>query len=285
MNEKTITKVCDIHLLEYEAKVYKLTENGPEHVEPCPECIKDAEEARVEEDKAERVEQNQKQVAVKFKRSGIPPRYTTRTFDNFKCQNKEQEKALRMAKDYADNISEKMETGAGLIMSGKPGTGKTHLACAVGEQFMRKGGDVLFITVSAMIRKVRETYSRQSTVTEQEAIDSFSGVGLLIIDEIGLQRGSDDEEHLLFEIINERYSYFKPTIIISNLNASDIKQYIGERALDRMREGGGKFIPFDWHSYRSQVAGDDSLPNAGEAKYLVSNKKSETEDHYVIAKS
>ena len=50
--------------------------------------------------------------------------------------------------------------------------------------------------------------------------------------------------------MNERYLQLKPTVIISNLGAQDIKQAIGEPAFDRLREGGGKVVSFDWGSYR-----------------------------------
>jgi len=267
---KTAKAYCEKHDIEYQATMTKMRDKW--RTGPCPECIIEAESKEKESANKEKSEHRQQQIANKYKRSGIPPRYTTRTFDNFKCTNADQRKALSMAKAYAEGITTSMKTGAGLILSGKVGTGKTHLACAVGDHFVKENGSVLFITVTAMIRKIRETYRRDSKHTEQQIIDGYRDVDLLIIDEIGLQKGSESEEFLLFETINERYAYFKPTILISNLNAEEIKQYIGTRALDRMREGGGKFIAFDWDSYRSEVAKDESLPDADQAKYTGDKK-------------
>lgn len=262
---------CEKHSITYSANVMMF--GGKEIVTDCPECQNEYEKRQREKEQLARQEHNQKMIAHEFKRSGIPPRYTTRSFDNFRAANDEQKKAWRMAKGYADTITEKMQSGAGLILAGKPGTGKTHLACAVANQFVTTGCNVLFITVSAMLRRIRETYRKDSNKTEQQAIDELRNIDLLIIDEIGVQKGSESEEHLLFEVINERYNYFKPTILISNLNAKDIKQFIGERALDRMREGGGKFIAFEWESYRSNVAADENLPDASKAIYTVDNKQ------------
>ncbi|EIG27035.1 hypothetical protein HMPREF1054_2009, partial [Haemophilus paraphrohaemolyticus HK411] len=50
--------------------------------------------------------------------------------------------------------------------------------------------------------------------------------------------------------INERYEAMKPTILISNLSQQELGAYVGERIVDRMREGGGAMIAFDWESYR-----------------------------------
>ena len=264
VNVEVGLKHCDKHDIDYDCHAVKF---GAKLIEqPCPECQKETKKIEAKKESEARTVENQRLIGLRFKKSGIPPRYTTRTFDNFNCKNESQLKALDMSRSYSKNISENMNTGAGLILSGKPGTGKTHLACAIGCEFASMG-TVLFITVSAMIRQIRATYRKGSNQTEQDVIDFFRDIDLLIIDEIGVQKGTDSEEHLLFEVINERYSYFKPTILISNLNAEEIKAYIGERALDRMREGGGKFIAFDWGSYRGDVANDESLPDLSGAKY------------------
>ncbi|KAA6208087.1 ATP-binding protein, partial [Avibacterium paragallinarum] len=42
----------------------------------------------------------------------------------------------------------------------------------------------------------------------------------------------------------------KPTILISNLSEDELSRYVGERIIDRMREGKGAVINFDWESYR-----------------------------------
>lgn len=261
---------CEKHDVEYDAGQIQLREMIV--ISPCPECIKEAEEAsRLEKERELQFVRDQ-EMSRKFMRANIPPRYTTRNFNNFSCQSKEQQVALEKAKIYSSRIAENMKTGASLILTGKPGTGKTHLACAVANEFISSGGKALFITVSGMIRKIRESYRRDSDKTEQEAINEFRDIPLLIIDEVGIQKGSESEEHLLFEVINERYSYFRPTIIISNETLVGIKNYIGERAMDRMVEGGGDFIQFTWDSYRSKVKDDENLGGADEAKYTQQKK-------------
>ncbi len=74
---------------------------------------------------------------------------------------------------------------------------------------------------------------------------------LLIIDEVGSQFGSDTEKLFIFEIIDGRYQEMKPTILISNLDINGIKESIGERCVDRLREGGGSMIAFNWESSRA----------------------------------
>ncbi|EJF3060091.1 ATP-binding protein, partial [Escherichia coli] len=74
----------------------------------------------------------------------------------------------------------------------------------------------------------------------------------LIIDEVGVQFGSDAEKLIMFEIINTRYEYMKPTILISNQSKDELSAFIGERVIDRMNDGGGCTLAFTWDSYRSR---------------------------------
>jgi DNA replication protein DnaC len=62
-------------------------------------------------------------------------------------------------------------------------------------------------------------------------------VDLLILDEFGIQIGSEHEKMLLFRIINKRYENLKPTILISNLSPAEIKNF-EERIFDRLKENG-----------------------------------------------
>ena len=73
---------------------------------------------------------------------------------------------------------------------------------------------------------------------------------LLVIDEVGVQFGTDTEKMILFEILNERYENLKPTILISNLSIESLKKFTGDRVIDRMKENKGKVLIFNWNSAR-----------------------------------
>lgn len=133
---------------------------------------------------------------------------------------------------------------------GSPGTGKTHLSVGIALEIMRNGKSAVFTTASRLLRSIKDTYSKRSEITESQAIAVFTGCDLLIVDEVGVQRGSDYEKDMLFDVINERYENTKPIIILSNLAIADVREYLGDRVYDRMRENGGKAFVMDWESYR-----------------------------------
>jgi len=97
---------------------------------------------------------------------------------------------------------------------------------------------------------IKETYSRSSDKTEKQVLDKLRTVDLLILDEVGVQFGTETEKILFYQIINGRYENVLPTILISNLDEKRLSEYIGERCIDRLREGGGAVIAFGWESYR-----------------------------------
>ena len=65
-----------------------------------------------------------------------------------------------------------------------------------------------------------------------------------------MQFGSEFEKQILFDVLNERYEKLKPSILLSNIPREQLGEYLGERVTDRLRENGGKMIPFDWDSHR-----------------------------------
>lgn len=189
-----------------------------------------------------------------IERACIPHRFKDADFDGYRIGAHQfaevQRKALEVAKRYATDFESLYERGTSLAFCGAPGTGKTHLACAVANYILRRGFTALFITTVAAVRRVKLTWRSDSEKTEQQAFNSFLSPDLLILDEVGAQWGSDAEKLILFEIINERYQNRLPTIMVSNLTERELADVITARAMDRLRDDGGVAVGFMWPSYR-----------------------------------
>lgn len=223
----------------------------PGHALKCPKCAVEQDMDKAQKAAAQTRREARMKSAVY--RSGIPPRFMSKTFDGFDPADEKQARVLRICKAYAERFDERHEAGGGLVMCGTPGTGKTHLAAAIGNHLMAAGRSALFASVLAAVRRVKQTYNKGSTETEHDAIAKFYEPDLLMLDEVGVQFGSEAERLILFEIINGRYERVLPTILISNLPENELGAFIGDRVMDRMKEGGGVVLAFDWESKRHTI--------------------------------
>lgn len=218
----------------------------------CPECSKESEEAEEQRKLEQRGFAMEIRIREYLGRSGIPVRFKEKGFDDYKAGTKDAERALAISQAYAKKFPDRLKEGGGLIFCGKPGTGKTHLSSAIASYVIKYHGmSALFTSVLSMTRKVKETYSKNAEYSERQVLQMFSHPDLLIVDEVGVQFGSDSEKQILFEIINNRYETMKPTIMISNLPLNELSEFAGERVIDRMKEGGGAVVSFSWESHRA----------------------------------
>lgn len=237
---------CEKHG-DFEARRFSNAFSLPPITTGCPMCAQE----RAAEDRAREIEQvrraEQYRIAVLFGRSGIPKRFQDRTLENFITTVPAQARTLAIARSFVDAFT-RVE-GASLILCGKPGTGKTHIACGIAHAIIDGGKSAVFATVLSAIRHIKDTYRKDSERSESDAVNDFLASALLVLDEVGAQVGSEHEKLLLFEIINERYQRCLSTILISNLTQDELGVYLGDRVMDRFREDGG-IVAFDWDSHR-----------------------------------
>lgn len=216
----------------------------------CPECSKIESERQKAEEKAAAEKKEAARIYDLKISCGFSPRNAHVTFDDFKPESPEQEKAKKTAQSYAEHVA---DGGSGcLIMIGSVGTGKTMLATAIAAKMIEARRKCCIARLSEMMRDFKDSWRKDSERSESQVMDYYSNVGLLVLDEIGVQFDSDTEKMYIFEVIDGRYQNMKPTVLISNLDLAGVKASIGERVYDRLREDGGKVIAFDWPSMRGQ---------------------------------
>lgn len=212
----------------------------------CPGCISAEMDALTSQ-------KNELVVGTLIDDASIPERFAGCEFGNYRAVNASAAENLSLMKQYAAAWPQMLANGTSLILSGKPGTGKNHLVIGLAKDIIRNHhSTVLLTSVMRIVRAVRRTWSKDSASSEEDVIAYYTSRDLLVIDEVGIQYGSDSEMITLFDIMNTRYERMLPTILISNLAPAEISDAIGERLTDRMVEGDGATLTFNWSSYRSQ---------------------------------
>lgn len=219
----------------------------------CPICTKE----QNEKEEAEKAKKEAKRLLdiwqQKIGNSGIPERFKDRYLSSYVINpnNHKQQRIFDFCKSYADDFANVKKTGRSFLMLGTVGTGKTHLSIGIALEIIKAGHTSIFTSASKIFRAIKDTYQKNSNQKESEIMAIYTKCDLLIIDEVGVQRGSDFEKETFFDVINERYENMLPTIILSNLTIDEIKEFLGERVFDRLRENGGKAFLLDWPSHRA----------------------------------
>lgn len=220
----------------------------------CPQCSDEAEVEYQTRIKAQDASDAQARAEQRLKRAGIPLRFRARTLDTYRVENDGQRAALALADEFVTNWDAHSKAGTMVVFSGPPGTGKSHVAIGIGLELMARGATVIYSNTIDAIRAVRDTWRKGSERSELQVLDLFGGVDLLILDEVGMQFGTDGEQIQVFDIINRRYQDARPTILLTNLSKTGLREFLGDRSFDRLRED-GKWQVFDWESWRPKMRG------------------------------
>lgn len=247
---ETRQAVCDQHG-EYESTLLKV---GKCEWTGCPTCSRiavDAENRRVETEHREAAFRAQGQAM--FATSGVPKRLLGATFDGYTAAADNQAEAKRLVSSYAKDAVSNVEAGNGLILLGATGTGKTHLCVATIRQMtVRHHIASRYITAPSLMSQVKASYSGVGP-TEYEIVNDLVSVPFLVIDEIGVGSGSNNETNVLFAVLGQRYDACLPTMLISNLEPAEFRKALGDRTVDRLRET-SPVVTFTWASHRGGAA-------------------------------
>ena len=212
----------------------------------CPKCHEEKQQAFL------RKQRLQNSMHYFRTSSGVPLRFQDVGFDGYHPENAKADTILAKLREYAEKFETHKKLGLSLILCGKTGTGKTHLACSVLRYLAEHHGICgKYATAYRAVQEIRASY-KSHDLTELQAMDAFISPDMLVLDEIGVQYGTESEQLLLFTLLNGRYEAMRPSIVISNLTVSEVSKYLGDRVYDRLRENGGGVLAFDWQSFRTK---------------------------------
>lgn len=145
-----------------------------------------------------------------------------------------------------------VEEKVAILIVGPCGTGKSHLAQAIGHLVARQGHDVLFSTQTQLLDSLRQA---QAVGNYERRFQTLANVPLLIIDDFGLKPLRPPEDETFHDLVAERYER-AATILTSHLDfgewgdAFPTNKMLGAATLDRLRHGAYRVV-LDGDSYRS----------------------------------
>jgi DNA replication protein DnaC len=156
--------------------------------------------------------------------------------------------------------------GGSVILEGKPGRGKTHLAIAIAYRALQNGFDALFTTAAELIDHLSSA-SRAGRL--RDALVDYVRPHVLVVDEVGYLAYGDDAANVLYHVVNDRHIKRRSMIFTTNkspkrwgdaLHDDDLADAIVDRILER-----GRLLRLDGPSVRTKhlpgdlFAHDDQL--------------------------
>ena len=163
--------------------------------------------------------------------------------------------------------------GRSLILFGKEGRGKTHLAVAIGYRAIQNGFETLCATAAELIEDLSNASKRGQL---QEALFTYTRPHVLVIDEIGYLSYGPDAANVLFHVVNQRHLKKRPMIFTTNkplnewgkvLHDEDLAAAILDRVLER-----GRFIQLNGVSGRTRHLKLDEVWPAAAERARISGK-------------
>jgi len=156
--------------------------------------------------------------------------------------------------------------GRSLILYGKTGRGKTHLAVAIGYRAIQNGFETLCTTAAKLIEDLSNAGKKGNL---QEALLTYTHPHVLVIDEVGYLTYGPDAANVLFHVVNDRHLKKRPMIFTTNkplnewgkvLHDEDLAAAILDRVLER-----GRFLHLDGPSGRTRhLKLEEVLPSSTE---------------------
>ena len=168
-----------------------------------------------------------------------------------------------------------LDRAENVLVFGRSGTGKTHLLCGLGQELIRQGRRVQFMTCSLL---VQELLIAKRDLKLSRAIRRFAKCDALIIDDIGYVQQSREEMEVLFTLLAERYERGS-VLLTSNLPFSKWEQIFKDpmttaAAIDRLVHH-SVILELNVGSYRLAEAKDrkdtekpDEKPHTAKPKQL-----------------
>ncbi|MFZ6004665.1 MAG: IS21-like element helper ATPase IstB, partial [Actinomycetota bacterium] len=208
----------------------------------------------------EMAHRRQTRIRKDTRRAGFPFFKTIEDFD-FTLQS-----SLRLSLLGSYLGPELVSEGRNLILQGRTGRGKTHLAVAIAYRAIQNGFTARFVTAAALVEDL-STASRAGRL--REALVTYTQPHVLVVDEVGYLTYGDDAANVLFHVVNDRHIRKRPIIFTTNkspltqwgdvLHDKDLADAIVDRTLER-----GRLVLMDGPSVRTRHLALDDKPSAGD---------------------
>lgn len=174
---------------------------------------------------------------------------------------------MQKARSYVEHWPEMKATATGLLLWGSVGTGKSFFAGCIANALLDRGVPVLMTNFSRILNALTGMFSDD----QNKYINSLNHYSLLIIDDLGMERGTEYALEQVFNVIDARLRSNLPLIVTTNLTLHELKHpsdLAHERIYSRVLE---RCIPLKINN--QNIRQMKAQENFARAKLLLSDTK------------
>ena len=149
-------------------------------------------------------------------------------------KNKSPRDIMKQNYDFCVSYAEDfLIPGDSIFMTGGTGLGKTHLSLSVAKKVIEKNYSVVYGSVPDLLRKIENAHFNK-TEDDAEVMNTLKECDLLLLDDLGAEFESQFYVSCLYELINTRLNYGRPTIVNTNLTGTELKKRYSDRIVSRL---------------------------------------------------
>lgn len=195
-------------------------------VAACPCEIRELEEFNERQERRER----QRNINRILRMSSELEQIKNLTFENYKRRDGN-EYVISEVKNAVNNFKD--SNGMGLFIFGVSGNGKSHATAAGGNELLKEGYSVIFLTEKDLLSRLKATNNFNNHETFHDVMNAAISADLLVWDDfLSSSRLNGDEKDWIFQIINGRERASKPIWYTSNLTPNEFQSKEIETVLD-----------------------------------------------------
>ena len=203
----------DCPICEDKGYTFKTDEHGYEVAVPC-KCLA------------------KKQSIQKMNRSGLTEVFKQKTINSFKTDKKWQIEAKFKVKQYIEDFLKK-GSNAGLILSGQPGSGKTHLGIGTMLELINNNIGCVYKEYITMLTDLKQTSMDETDYIR--TLEKYINPRVLFLDDFLKGEPTVADRKYIYKVINTRYLKGKPIIISTEKSIKEILMFdeaVGSRIVE-----------------------------------------------------
>jgi len=211
----------------------------------------------------ELIDRRQRRIQRRLRQSKLPSAKTLGSFDRSRIPSQvDRQMAGLLEGDFLDRREN-------VLWFGNPGSGKTHLMCALGHELIQRDRSVFFTTCALLVQRLLRAKAELTLEKELKRLDRFEA---LLIDDLGYVQQSREEMEALFTLLSHRYES-RSVLLTSNLVFSQWETIFKDplttaAAIDRLVHH-SVILELNVASYRMETAKNSRQAEGGKAKQNV----------------